>query len=190
MQWVSNNITQDISSIIEDVLVFCLFFVLFYCTACWILVPHPEIEPGTTAVKAPSPNHWTAKEFPIEDLLDTLSQIWFSLLWMKKLTSLVSIAESVEPEDFSFSPRKVKLGTTTCHSHDLLCLGKLKRWFSLHSSKSISRYVPQKILTCMARRHKNVHCNNASESKNLEAISVSINRKMDRSVVMNCDQLS
>ena len=32
--------------------------------ACGILVPEPGIEPGPTAVKAPSPNHWTAKEFP------------------------------------------------------------------------------------------------------------------------------
>ena len=29
-----------------------------------ILVPWPGIEPGPSAVKAPSPNHWTAREFP------------------------------------------------------------------------------------------------------------------------------
>ena len=27
-----------------------------------ILVPWPEIEPGPSAVKAQSPNHWTARE--------------------------------------------------------------------------------------------------------------------------------
>ena len=32
--------------------------------ACGILVPQPGIEPGPSAVKARSPNHWTAKEFP------------------------------------------------------------------------------------------------------------------------------
>ena len=29
-----------------------------------ILVPRPGIEPGSSAVKARSPNHWTAREFP------------------------------------------------------------------------------------------------------------------------------
>ena len=31
-------------------------------TACGILVPQPGIEPGPMAVKAPSPNDWTARE--------------------------------------------------------------------------------------------------------------------------------
>ena len=46
-------------------------FILFYyffggpcCAACEILVPQPGIEPGPSAVKAQSPNHWTAKESP------------------------------------------------------------------------------------------------------------------------------
>ena len=34
-------------------------------TACGILVPGPGIEPGPSAVKALSPNHWTTREFPI-----------------------------------------------------------------------------------------------------------------------------
>ena len=29
-----------------------------------ILVPGPGIEPAPSAVKAQSPNHWTAREFP------------------------------------------------------------------------------------------------------------------------------
>ena len=33
--------------------------------ACGILVPWSGIEPGPSAVKVWSPNHWTAKEFPI-----------------------------------------------------------------------------------------------------------------------------
>ena len=32
--------------------------------ACRTLVPRPGIELGPTAVKALSPNHWTAREFP------------------------------------------------------------------------------------------------------------------------------
>ena len=31
---------------------------------CGILVPQPGIEPWATTVKAPSPNHWTTREFP------------------------------------------------------------------------------------------------------------------------------
>ena len=49
----------------------CLFVLLIYVfiywlrrTACVILVPSPGIEPGPMAMKARSPNHWTAREFP------------------------------------------------------------------------------------------------------------------------------
>ena len=42
------------------------FCFLLYHTACGILTPQPGIEPGPQAVKAQSPNHWTAKEFPLE----------------------------------------------------------------------------------------------------------------------------
>ena len=43
------------------------FFCLFFCfwplrVACVVLVPQPGIEPQPLAVKAPSPNHWTARE--------------------------------------------------------------------------------------------------------------------------------
>ena len=39
-------------------------FFSFGHMACGILVPHPGIEPGPLAVKAPSPNNWTTREFP------------------------------------------------------------------------------------------------------------------------------
>ena len=50
-----------------------LFFPLF-CRATWhagcrILVPWPEIEPVPPAVEAWSPNHWTAREFPLSHLI-------------------------------------------------------------------------------------------------------------------------
>ena len=41
-----------------------LLLLLFDLAACGILVPQPGIEPRPSAVKAWSPNHWTAKEFP------------------------------------------------------------------------------------------------------------------------------
>ena len=46
---------------------FVLFLFLFWThlMACGVLVPQPGIEPGPLSVKAQSPNHWTAREFPI-----------------------------------------------------------------------------------------------------------------------------
>ena len=40
------------------------FFFRLCCAACGTLVPQPGIEPRPMAVKAPSPNQWTAREFP------------------------------------------------------------------------------------------------------------------------------
>ena len=52
-------------------------------TAFGILVPRRGIQPAPSAVKAPSPNHWTAREFPhstlfIEHLLCArpCSRLW------------------------------------------------------------------------------------------------------------------
>ena len=45
------------------VVCFCFCF-CFGCAACGILVPWPGLEPRPTAVKTPSPNHWTARELP------------------------------------------------------------------------------------------------------------------------------
>ena len=41
-----------------------IFFFWPHPEACRILVPQPEIELGPLSVKAQSPNHWTAREFP------------------------------------------------------------------------------------------------------------------------------
>ena len=43
-----------------------LFLVFFWLhhVAYGILVPQPGIDPWPTAVKVPSPNHWTAGDFP------------------------------------------------------------------------------------------------------------------------------
>ena len=44
----------------------CFAFGVFWSrrTACGILVPRPGIEPGALAVRALSPNHWTARQLP------------------------------------------------------------------------------------------------------------------------------
>ena len=46
-------------------ILFILFYFIFWprCAACGIIVPRPGIEPGPSAVKARSPNHWTPGEF-------------------------------------------------------------------------------------------------------------------------------
>ena len=47
--------------IICSVLILILFLPCH--TACGILVPQPGIEHRPPAVKLPSPNHWTTREF-------------------------------------------------------------------------------------------------------------------------------
>ena len=42
-----------------------------------ILVPQPGIEPGHTAVKAPSPSHWTTREVPpVKFSCSVVSTLW------------------------------------------------------------------------------------------------------------------
>ena len=47
---------------------FLIYFTLFYFwprrVACGVLVPRPGIKTGPSAVRARSPNHWTAREVP------------------------------------------------------------------------------------------------------------------------------
>ena len=59
--WVEGRrIIGDLDSQAEEFIF--LFFNL--ATPCGILVPRTGIEPAPSAVKARSPNHWTAREFP------------------------------------------------------------------------------------------------------------------------------
>ena len=39
-------------------------FLLLCCLACGIFIPWPAVAPGAMAMKAPSPNRWTSREFP------------------------------------------------------------------------------------------------------------------------------
>ena len=49
------------------------FFFFWSCSeACGILVPRPGFEPVPSSVKALSPNHWTAKEFPMQTVSITI----------------------------------------------------------------------------------------------------------------------
>ena len=49
-------------------------------------LPDPWIEPGSSTVKVPTPNHWTSREFSLKIFLEievhfakslTLSNVWF-----------------------------------------------------------------------------------------------------------------
>ena len=44
--------------------------------ACAILGPWPGIEPGPSAVKVPSPNHWTSRKFPKVSILNPIGVSW------------------------------------------------------------------------------------------------------------------
>ena len=57
------------------------FFFFGHTPQLAILVPRPGIEPGPLVVKAQSPNHWTAREFPTITFLHLLlSQLNRALL--------------------------------------------------------------------------------------------------------------
>ena len=68
----------------------CLLIYLFiylcgggaYYTTCGILVPWPGIEPLTPAVNAQSPNHWTAREFPLSIISIIYLSIYLSSIYL------------------------------------------------------------------------------------------------------------
>ena len=70
---------------------FLMLFFFFWpkCTVYKILVPWPEIKPGSTAVKVPSPNHWTAREVTVSFILTCIPNhltavnwpMQFALMW-------------------------------------------------------------------------------------------------------------
>ena len=69
MKWLL--MVEEINTAYEAFFFFFFFFSFFGLAACGILVPWPGTEPGPSAVKAPSPDHWTAREFPYEAFFQT-----------------------------------------------------------------------------------------------------------------------
>ena len=64
LPWTNNNDADDVlGTVLRPTLNFSFFF-WPRPAACGILVPQPGIEPRPSAVKARSPNRWTAREFP------------------------------------------------------------------------------------------------------------------------------
>ena len=62
----------DVQWVLGGFFWFCFALLFFLAThaACRILVHWPGIEPGPSAVNPWSPNHWTAREFPVGYFLD------------------------------------------------------------------------------------------------------------------------
>ena len=61
------NFSSSVKSLLLAIYFSTTFFFFFlpHCMACRILVPWSGIEPGPSAVKVWSPNHWTTREFPM-----------------------------------------------------------------------------------------------------------------------------
>ena len=56
------------------------FFFWPHLEAYGILVPQPGIELGPSAVKAPSPNHWTIRKFPRANVFERVIFIYSLLI--------------------------------------------------------------------------------------------------------------
>ena len=74
---VHNVFPQDVSDKIEDTRFTRSFFFWQSRAACGILVPQPGIEPGSPQWKLPSPNHWTAREFPLDPIMINVEDIFY-----------------------------------------------------------------------------------------------------------------
>ena len=72
-------------------LLFFFCFLLFLAVLCglWDLVSPPDIEPGPPAVKALSPNYWTARELPCKFF--NIKKINFLLYTLSFLPGLLSV---------------------------------------------------------------------------------------------------
>ena len=86
----------------------CLFVCFWSRTACGILVPWPWIEPGPSAVKAQSPNHWTVRESPCLYLLYKWRHLWtFSTLSFFHLKYVLGSVYSKLLHPFKCLPRSL-----------------------------------------------------------------------------------
>ena len=69
----------------------------------WILIPGSGIEPRPLAVKAPSPDHWTAREFP------TSNNFWLCTFPLEfspsRLPSPRGLTQAFTPAGMSFGDR-------------------------------------------------------------------------------------
>ena len=75
-----SDMTEQLSThpgIISTAFIY-LFIYWPFQAACRILVPQPGMEPRPMAVKAGSPNHWAAREFPLKTVV--LVYLYWSII--------------------------------------------------------------------------------------------------------------
>ena len=72
--------------------------------ACGILVPWPGIEPTPSVVKAKSPTHWTAREFPLCWFLCCKHLFPLCLLGFVLFFTLLMVSFNEQRSWFSYSP--------------------------------------------------------------------------------------
>ena len=76
------------------------------------LVPKPKIEPRPLAVKAPSPNHWTTREFPLKCIFEKYMSDTLNIY--KELLIICTIVSSFAcylSSSFYFFPTKLRVKT-------------------------------------------------------------------------------
>ena len=89
---------------------FFIFIFWLRCAACGIIVPWPGIEPGPSAVRARSPNHWTTREFPNR-------LYFFRAVWglQKNLTEFSGSPHTLNPsKDLARAPTMCSHGHVLC----------------------------------------------------------------------------
>ena len=65
LQWELGVLTTELKVPVNIFHVFVFVWLLLFVPCnFWILVPWPRTEPRLFALKAPSPDHWTIREFP------------------------------------------------------------------------------------------------------------------------------
>ena len=136
---------------------FNLPFFFFWPHMAWgMLVPRPGIKSGPSAVKAPSPNHWTTKEFPVTP------SSW-SISYAGEEDQKGGIVKATEREARDFPSGPVVKGLP-CNAGDA---GSVSSWGCKipHASEQLSPCVPQLESWCTLVK-ESVRCNKDSVQPN------------------------
>ena len=100
---------------------FYFYFLATPCVTCRILVPQPGIEPGPTAMKALSPNHWTTRELPRPKSLETKPPLHVAVPWLT--ASLIPCCHHCLAWKVSTAEGNNRWGKKLCHRPKWPCRG-------------------------------------------------------------------